>query len=55
MSWHDLNVGAEYELEDVITILGRRVSTCELDNVDDNVRMNWENKKRKERNLLFTA
>ena len=27
MSWHDLNDGVEYELEDIISILERRVST----------------------------
>ena len=35
MSWHDLNDGVEYELEDIISILERRVSTGGVDNVDE--------------------
>ena len=35
MSWHDLNDGVEYELEDIISILERRVSTGGIDNVDE--------------------
>ena len=35
MSWHDLSDGVEYELEDIISILERRVSTGGIDNVDE--------------------
>jgi cell division ATPase FtsA len=35
MSWHDLNEGVEYEIEDVISLLEQRISTGIVDNVDE--------------------
>mgnify|MGYP001169634465 CR=1 FL=1 len=53
MSWHDLNDGVEYELEDIISILERRVSTGGIDNVDEKKECIEKIKIKREESAIF--